>query len=151
MSDYYKNINNFGLLGIKSFSVRICICLCTIFLSGCSYFISSATVDMTENLSQAILDNNDLATVEAGGPAYLLMVDSLLYRDPDNESLLRSAANVYTAYTDVFVKDKDRAKKLTDKALNYALRAICIRKPDTCLFRQSSFQEFEACLLMYWA
>ena len=120
--------------------------LCVFLLSGCSYFISSATVDMTENLSQAILDNNDLATVEAGGPAYLLMVDSLLYRDPDNESLLRSAANVYTAYTDVFVKDKDRAKKLTDKALDYALRAMCIRKPDTCLFRQSSFQEFKNAL-----
>ena len=120
--------------------------LCVFLLSGCSYFISSATVDMTENLSQAILDNNDLATVEAGGPAYLLMVDSLLYRDPDNESLLRSAANVYTAYTDVFVKDKDRAKKLTDKALDYALRAMCIRKPDTCLFRQNSFQEFKNAL-----
>ncbi|MBW1607043.1 MAG: TRAP transporter TatT component family protein [Deltaproteobacteria bacterium] len=117
--------------------------LCVLLLSGCSYFISSATVDMTENLSQAILNNNDLATVEAGGPAYLLMVDSLLYRDPDNESLLRSAADVYTAYTDVFVKDKDRAKKLTDKALNYALRAMCIRRSDTCLFRQSSFQEFK--------
>ncbi len=143
VSDSYKNINNFGLLRIKSFSVRICICLCTLFLSGCSYFISSATVDMTENLSQAILDNNDLATVEAGAPAYLLMVDSLLYRDPDNESLLRSAANVYTAYTDVFVKDTARAKKLTDKALDYALRAMCIHKPDTCLFRQSSFQDFK--------
>ena len=117
--------------------------LCVLLLSGCSYFISSATVDMTENLSQAILNNNDLATVEAGGPAYLLMVDSLLYRDPDNESLLRSAADVYTAYNDVFVKDKDRAKKLTDKALDYALRAMCIRRPDTCSFRQSSFQEFK--------
>ena len=110
MSESYKNINNTELLRIKSFSVQICICLCTIFLSGCSYFISSATVDMTANLSQAISDNNDLATVEAGGPAFLLMVDSLLYRDPDNESLLRASADVYTVYTDVFVKDKDRAK-----------------------------------------
>ena len=143
MSESYKNINNTELLRIKSFSVQICICLCTIFLSGCSYFISSATVDMTANLSQAISDNNDLATVEAGGPAFLLMVDSLLYRDPDNESLLRSAANVYTAYTSVFVKDTARAKKLTDKALDYALRAMCIRRPDTCLFRQISFQEFK--------
>ena len=143
MSESYKKINSSGPLRIKSFSVGIFICLCSLFLSGCSYFISSATVDMTENLSQAILNNNDLATVEAGGPAYLLMVDSLLYRDPTNESLLRSAADVYTAYTDVFVKDPTRAKKLTDKALDYALRAICIRRPDTCSFRQSSFQEFK--------
>jgi hypothetical protein len=116
-------------------------------LSGCSYFISSATVDMTENLSQAILNNNDLATVEAGGPAYLLMVDSLLYRSPDDESLLRGASNIYTAYTTVFVKDKARAKKLTEKALSYALQAICVRRSRTCGFRAENFQEFNNTLL----
>jgi hypothetical protein len=116
-------------------------------LSGCSYFISSATVDMTENLSQAILNNNDLATVKDGAPAYLLMVDSLLYREPDNGSLLRGASNIYTSYTTVFVKDKARAKKLTEKALSYALRAICIRRSKTCGFREINFQEFKNTLL----
>lgn len=116
-------------------------------LSGCSYFISSATVDMTKNLSHAILNNNDLATVKDGAPAYLLMVDSLLYRNPDNESLLRGAANIYTAYTNVFVKDKERAEKLTDKALAYAFRAICVRKSKTCGFREVNFQKFNNIIL----
>jgi hypothetical protein len=116
-------------------------------LSGCSFFISSATVDMTENLSQAILNNNDLATVKDGAPAYLLMVDSLLYRNPDNESLLRGASDIYTAYTTVFVKDQARAKKLTEKALGYALRAICVRRPKTCGFREVNFQEFKNTIL----
>jgi len=98
---------------------------------------------MAENLSYAILNNNDLATVEAGAPAYLLMIDSQLHADPENEVLLRSAATIYTAYTEVFVKDKDRAKKLTNKALDYALRSICVRRSNTCSFRQSSFQEFK--------
>ena len=93
------------------------------------------------------MNNNDLATVEAGAPAYLLMVDSLLYRNPDNESLLRGASNIYTAYTTVFVKDQARAKKLTEKALNYALRAICIRRPNTCGLREVNFQEFKKTLL----
>ena len=143
MSASCKNSNSTGLLRIIFLSVSFYISLCIIFLSGCSFFISSATVDMTENLSQAILNNNDLATVKAGGPAYLLMVDSMLYREPDNESLLRGAADIYTAYTDVFVKEKARAKKLTDKALDYALRAICVRRSDSCSLRQSNFQEFE--------
>ncbi len=112
-------------------------------LSGCSFFISSATVNMTDNLSHAILNNNDLATVEAGGPAYLLMVDSLLLSDPDNEALLRTAASIYTAYTDVFVKDSARAEKLTDKALDYAFRAICVRRSDACSIRHDDFQSFE--------
>ncbi|MGB2927616.1 MAG: TRAP transporter TatT component family protein, partial [Desulfobacterales bacterium] len=129
---------------IISFVVPIYIILCTILLlCGCSFFISSATVDITENLSHAILNNNDPATVKAGGPAYLLMIDSMLYRDPDNEFLLRSAADIYTAYTDVFVEDKDRAKKLTHKAMDYALRAICVRRSDACTLRQSNFQEFK--------
>ena len=128
---------------IPSFYILISLLL----LSGCSYFISSATVDMTENLSQAILNNNDLATVEDGAPAYLLMVDSLLYRNPDNESLLRGASNIYTAYTTVFVKDQDRAKKLTEKALSYALQAICVRRSKTCGFREENFQEFKNTLL----
>ena len=140
---FYQNISRIRHWRIILFAVPIYIILCTTLLCGCSSFISSATVDMTENLSQAILNNNDLATVKAGGPAYLLMVDSMLYRDPDNESLLRGAADIYTAYTDVFVEDKARAQKLTDKALDYALRAICVRRSDSCSFRQSNFQEFE--------
>ncbi len=143
MSASCKNFNSTRLLRIFRLLVSFYIVLCVLLLSGCSFFISSATVDMTKNLSHAILNNNDLATVEAGGPAYLLMIDSMLYRDPNNESLLRAAADIYTAYTDVFVEDKARAKKLTDKALDYALRAICVRRSDTCSLRQNNFQEFE--------
>ena len=132
---------------ILSITPSLYILVSILLLSGCSFFISSATVDMTENLSQAILNNNDLATVEAGAPAYLLMVDSLLYREPDNESLLRGASNIYTSYTSVFVKDQIRAKKLTEKALSYALRAICVRRPQTCGFRDINFQEFKNTLM----
>ena len=136
-----------GYRKILSNTLSFYILISVLLLTGCSFFISSATVDMTENLSQAILNNNDLATVEAGAPAYLLMVDSLLYRNPDNESLLRGASNIYTSYTTVFVKDKARAKKLTEKALSYALRAICIRRSKTCGFREINFQEFNDTLM----
>ena len=136
-----------GYRKILSIAPSFYILISIFLLAGCSFFKSSAMVDMTENLSQAILNNNDLATVEAGGPAYLLMVDSLLYRDPDNEALLRGASNIYTSYTTVFVKDKARAKKLTEKALSYALRAICVRRSKTCRFREVNFQEFKNTLL----
>jgi len=144
---FCQSIVRVGYRKILSISLSFNILISILLLSGCSFFISSATVDMTENLSQSILNNNDLATVEAGAPAYLLMVDSLLYRNPDNESLLRGASNIYTSYTTVFVKDQARAKKLTEKALNYALRAICVRRPQTCGFRDINFQEFKNILL----
>lgn len=143
MSVLYQNFTTTGYRRILTLAVTFHILLCALMLSGCSLFLSSATVDMTENLSYAILNNNDLATVESGAPAYLLMIDSQLHADPDNEVLLRSAATIYTAYTDVFVKDKDRAKKLTNKALHYALRSICVRRSNTCSLRQLNFQEFK--------
>ncbi|MBW2563488.1 MAG: TRAP transporter TatT component family protein [Deltaproteobacteria bacterium] len=111
-------------------------------ITGCSFIISKATGDLVSNLSAAILNNDDLATVESGGPAYLLMVDGLVQGEPDSVSLLSSAAKLYTAYTSVFIKDKVRAKKLTDKALNYAFRAVCSRRPEACSMRSSRYQTF---------
>jgi TRAP transporter T-component len=111
-------------------------------IAGCSFIISKATGDLVSNLSAAILNNDDLATVESGGPAYLLMVDGLVQGEPDNVLLLCSAAKLYTAYTTVFIKDKIRAKKLTDKALNYAFRAVCARRPEACSMRSNRYRAF---------
>ena len=111
-------------------------------LAGCSFIISKATGDLVGNLSAAILNNDDLATVESGGPAYLLMVDGLVQGEPDSVSLLSSAAKLYTAYTSVFIKDRVRAKKMTDKALSYAFRAVCVQKPDACSLRSIRHQAF---------
>lgn len=60
-------------------------------LSACASIISSATGNMANDLTHAILDNDDLKTVETGAPAYLLMIDGLIYGDPDNSELLRTA------------------------------------------------------------
>ena len=143
MSANCLNISNSASWRWLAPAVVLPVLLCVLLLTGCSALISSATVDMTAGLSQAILNNNDLATVETGAPAYLLMIDSLLYRDPESETLLREAASIYTAYTDVFVKDAARAQKLTDKALGYALKAVCVRRAEACSLRRKDFQEFE--------
>lgn len=115
---------------------------CILATAGCSFIISKTTGDLVSNLSAAILSNDDLATVEAGGPAYLLMVDGLVQGEPDNVLLLCSAAKLYTAYTAVFIKDKDRAKKLTNKAISYAFRAACARRPEACSLRSGRYQTF---------
>lgn len=113
------------------------------FSSGCSLVLSSATSDMMTHLSTTILDNDDLSLVESGAPAYLLMIDSLISKDPENETLLSTAALLYTAYADLFVKDADRSRKMADKALTYAGRAICLAKNNACSFRSKSFEDFQ--------
>ncbi|MCD4722247.1 MAG: TRAP transporter TatT component family protein [Desulfobacula sp.] len=105
--------------------------------------MSSATSDMMEHLSSTILNNDDLTLVKTGAPAYLLMIDSLISKDPENDTLLSTASMLYTAYADLFVKDVDRSRKMAAKALNYANRAICLEKNNACMLKSKTFEEFE--------
>lgn len=123
------------------------IALACIFLTtGCSMFISSATDDLAQNLSYAFANSNDPATVEAGGPAYLLMIDGLLHGDPNNKSLLLAAADMYSAYSGMFVEDEARARKLTEKALGFALRAYGLGAKNSPSPREMEFKAFEAAI-----
>ena len=99
--------------------------LIMLLLSGCASLISSVTSDMADNLTQAILNQNDLETVRAGAPAYLLMIDGMIEGDPENTRLLLSGAKLYASYTTVFIDDEERAKRLSDTSLEYARNALC--------------------------
>ncbi len=109
---------------------------------GCTTVISSVTSDFADNLSQAMLDNDDLETVAAGSPAYLLMIDGLLINDPENEKLLIAASKLYSQYAGAFVLDGKRAVKLTDKAFAYARRAMCLRHKELCAIESLSYDDF---------
>lgn len=73
----------------------------------------------------AMLKQNDLETVKAGAPAYLIMIDSLIEGDPHNTELLMTASKLYGSYTSAFVDDKQRAKRLAQKSLEFARVALC--------------------------
>lgn len=100
--------------------------------------------NMMTSLSRSILNNNDLAMVESGAPAYLIMVDSLIDQEPDSPDMLSSGAELYTAYSDVFVSDRERKKKLADKAMDYALNAICVAQSNACDLKQMHCEQFSA-------
>ena len=135
---------------MKSFllnTVLTCFCIIVFFsLSGCSMIMKSATSDMMGHLSKSILNNDDLSLVESGAPAYLLMIDSMIAKDPENSEMLATAAQLYTAYSDVFVRDEERSKKMADKAMNYAGKAICIEKKEACGLKSRSFDELKIIL-----
>ena len=56
-------------------------------LSGCATVVSSATSGLSENLSAAILNQDDPETVRDGAPAFLLMLDSFVAGSPDESEL----------------------------------------------------------------
>lgn len=113
-------------------------------LTGLGAGCGSITGNLAASLSAAISQNNDLETIRQGGPAYLIMVDAFVMDDPENSALLASAANLYTTYSDVFVEQEDRALRLTDRALDYGLRAVCEKNKDLCGLDMMDFQTFDA-------
>ncbi|MDJ0833633.1 MAG: TRAP transporter TatT component family protein [Gammaproteobacteria bacterium] len=104
----------------------------TMSLSACASLMNRATQRMADNLSNAMLNQNDLETVRAGSPAYLIMIDSLIEGDPDNPSTLVAGSKLYGSYASTFVEDEERAKRLADKSLDYARQALCLELETLC-------------------
>jgi hypothetical protein len=112
------------------------------FLWGCAGLVSSATGRLAGNVSSAILNQDDAATVRDGAPAYLLMIDGLIEGEPESENLLLAGARLYGAYAAAFVDDPDRVRRLAGKARDYGFRALCLRQPELCAATAAPFDDF---------
>ena len=99
---------------------------------------------MVDNLSYTILNSDDPKTVADGAPAYLLLMDSFLVESENDPELLQSAAVLYGAYSSIFVSDPVREKKMSNKALGYAERALCLSNNEFCNIRQKNFKSFSS-------
>jgi hypothetical protein len=112
-------------------------------LAGCTSLVSSFTRDFAEDLATAILDNEDIEMVRAGAPSYLILVDSLVKRSPEDAFLLRQSATLHSAYAAAFVDDPERAKLLHVKAKSQALRAVCLALRNGCDLDTRRYKDFE--------
>jgi hypothetical protein len=108
--------------------------------------MSSVGKKAADILSAGVLDQEDPDTVRDGLPAYLLLLDGLLHDSPDNEAMLIAGAKLNGAYAGQFVTDPERAKKMSAKAFDYGLRALCGRRGAVCAARTKGFEAFEAAL-----
>lgn len=115
-------------------------------VSGCASLVSSATQKMADNLTTAMLNQDDLETVKAGAPAYLIMLDSLIEGDPENSDMLIAGSKLYGSYTSAFVEDEHRSKRLADKSLAYARRALCLELKIVCEKLDAKLDELVAVL-----
>lgn len=116
------------------------------FLAGCSYFVSNAASSFGENLSSAIVNQDDPELVRAGMPSYILLLDSFLQGEEDNPAILGSAATMYASYGAVFANDPERAKRLTRRAREYAEQSMCLIYSSSCGWRGMPYDEFIASL-----
>ena len=124
------------------FRLATLICL-TLGVSSCGSLIASQTGKLTDGLASAVLDSEDLTTVEQGAPAYLLLIDGLIESSPNNVDMLMTGAQLNGAYSAAFVVDDGRNKLMTTKALNYALSASCIHNKSLCGAQTMEFASLE--------
>ena len=98
----------------------------SLLLGACS------VTQLPDNLSRAMLNQDDPEVVADGAPAYLLMLDALILTYPENERFLLAGAQLYGAYAGVFAQDEAQAQSMADKGLEYARRALCEYDTDAC-------------------
>lgn len=93
---------------------------------GCSSLASRAASNLADDLSTAILNQDDPETVRDGAPAYLLLIDSFAQGEAPSGAMLEAAANLYAAYAAVFVDNPVRARRLSSRARRYGEQALCL-------------------------
>jgi len=131
---------------VRNLTDTLFIALLLLSISGCSFLLSSVTEQLADNLSTAILDQNDPETVKYGAPAYLIMLDGLIAGDPENINLLLSGAKLYGSYTGAFIDDPVRARRLANKAWTYAKNAMCLEIAASCNIHKQVFINYNAFL-----
>ncbi len=115
----------------------------TVLLCGCASIMHQATSRFANNLTAAILAQDDPATVKDGVPAYLLLIDGMISGDPTNVELLLTGAKLYGAYASGFVDEPQRSQRLAQRAYDYARRAACLKLAGFCAKLDGPFAAFE--------
>src|SRR5438067_10051979 len=99
---------------------RFLLLLSAALLCACGGVVRRATHQFADNLTNAILDQDDPGTVRDGVPAYLLLIDGMIGGDPQNADALLAGAKLYGAYASSFAEDAERAQRLAGRAYGYA-------------------------------
>ena len=115
-------------------------------LAGCASLVSSAASEFADNLSAAVLNQTDPATVRDGAPAYLLLLDSLVEGNRESPDIYAAAAQLYASYGAIFATEPGRSARLTERARDYASKAICLGYKTACGWQDMDFQAYEASL-----
>lgn len=117
-----------------------------VLLTACGSVVHRATRQFADNLTTAILNQDDPATVHDGVPSYLLLVDGIIDSDPNSADALLAGAKLYGAYAGGFVDNPVRAQHMAERAYGYAKRALCLREKELCQALDAPFDAFQIAL-----
>lgn len=116
----------------------------TVLLTSASLLLAAcvSTTRIARDLGDAMAAQNDPDVVRDGGPAYLIMADTLVRGSPDDADAHMAAARLYSTYAGAFVDQPDRRRRLSQRALDYAGRGLCLEHDALCDARDMRFNDF---------
>lgn len=138
----FKHLNNKKILS------KALLASCLLFmpgaLSGCAVVVKNAGTSFSSSLTEVIMNHNDLATVREAMPSYMLLMDSFIRRHPNSSDTHATAATLYSAYAGLVPQgSKERTTRLSNRAMDYALKALCLEEKSLCEVNDMPFETFE--------
>lgn len=124
-------------------SLALLLVAATLLLPGCQLLVSRISNDLAENLSVAILSNEDPRIVEDGIPAYLILIDALMLQNQTNADLMLVASQLNGSYAAAFVSDLERRKAFTIKAREFAFAGACLKEKTLCEIGSLPFEDVQ--------
>lgn len=120
--------------------------LLTFALGGCASVMRSAQQGIAGQLEAGILNHDDPETVRSGLPAYLILLDGAIAKNPADRELLCTSAKLYGAFAGSLLAPGERAKLLAKRAWSYGARAACAGDARLCELQSRDFDQIEALL-----
>ena len=103
---------------MRACAIVLCAALC-----GCASIISSVTEGLAEDMSNALLNTEDLQVAREGSAAFLIMLEGFLRSSPDSTALMQAGVTLNGAYATAFVDDDERRRLFAERAFELAQRA----------------------------
>ena len=110
--------------------------------TACSQVVSNAKKAFSEDLAATILSFDDPETIGKAVPSYLILVSSMIKGDPENAGLLKTGAQLYSAYAGSFTDSPESKLALSRRAFDYGSRAMCLRNENLCDAALQPFSEY---------
>lgn len=121
-------------------------------VTGCSLSIDT----FSKNLDRAVKGNDDPEIIINALPAYLVLIDSLIESDPEDEEALKASTDMLNAYSGLisikleslnddeeieYEKLKSQRSRVINKSLDRISKSICLYDEMYCGLREKKYQE----------
>lgn len=115
----------------------------SVFLIAVTLLSCSAMIrNTTESLVAGVMQQNDMHLIEDGAPAYLLIIESLIYNNPENRDFLMAGIQTFSSYSSL-IKDDVRRKIFQEKIKKWG-NALLTTYPAYMKYEQTANDDKDA-------